>query len=260
MHINLNPIHHRLSWLVLPSGQWEWAQGAPFKISKTKNDLSMKLFSQKHVSVVSVFCLFLCFVCVMWCDYDFISMITPCKLRKLDIALVYQKSFGIVYIFAIYVFSVSYCYTWNKKTVNNQRIQLFWGESGQCSGKHHILDFREGANNWTTTPLTPNFWKKNLIQKFNPKYLQILWKFHFLKIPDTPKTKESASCTMCLHHPSPPSPSPPPPMANRLNPNNFIRNWMCNVVLQKSAVEISEVSVWYRKSVQLMFWKVNNNT
>ena len=34
------------------------------------------------------------------------KVITPCKLRKLDIALVYQKPFGIVYIFAIYVFLV----------------------------------------------------------------------------------------------------------------------------------------------------------
>ena len=43
-------------------------------------------------------------------------------------APVYQKSFGIVYIGAIYVFLVSHCYTWNKKkqktklkkkTVNN---------------------------------------------------------------------------------------------------------------------------------------------
>ena len=30
-------------------------------------------------------------------------------------APVYQKSFGIVYIGAIYVFLVSHCYTWNKK-------------------------------------------------------------------------------------------------------------------------------------------------
>ena len=205
----------------------------------------MKLFSQKHVSFVSVFCLFSCLVCVMWYDYDFIFMITPCKLRKLDIALVYQKSFGIVYIFAIYVFSVSYCYTWNKKTVNNQRIQLFWGESGQCSGKHHILDFREGANNWATTPLTPNFWKKNLIQK--PwKYFGILWKFHFLKILDTPKTKNlpRAQCV-----------SPPPPMANRLNPNNFLRNWMYNVVLQKSAIEISEVRSVIQKKCPIDIFK-----
>ena len=56
----------------------------------------------------------------MWYGYDVISMISPCKLRKLDIALVYQKSFGIAYIFAIYVFLVSHCYTWNKKAVNNQ--------------------------------------------------------------------------------------------------------------------------------------------
>ena len=77
-----------------------------FKISKTKYDLSMKLSLQKHVSIVSIICLFQCLVCVMWYDYDVISMITPCKLRKLDIALVYQKPFGIVYIFAIYVFLV----------------------------------------------------------------------------------------------------------------------------------------------------------
>ena len=56
----------------------------------------------------------------MWYDYDVISMTNPCKLRKLDIALFRQKSFGIVYIFGIYVFLVSHCYTWNKKVVNNQ--------------------------------------------------------------------------------------------------------------------------------------------
>ena len=90
------------------------------KISKNKNDLSMKLFSDKHVSVVSIVQLFSCLVYVMWYDYGVISMINPCNLYKLDIALVYQKLFGIVYIFAIYVFSVSHCDTWNKKTVNNQ--------------------------------------------------------------------------------------------------------------------------------------------
>ena len=90
------------------------------KISKNKNDLSMKLFSEKHASVVSIVQLFSCLVYVMWYDYGVISMINPCNLYKLDIALVYQKSFGIVYIFAIYVFSVSHCDTWNKKTVNNQ--------------------------------------------------------------------------------------------------------------------------------------------
>ena len=53
----------------------------------------------------------------MWYDFDVISIIIPCKL---DIAPVYQKSFGIIYIFANYLFLVSHCYTWNKKTVNNQ--------------------------------------------------------------------------------------------------------------------------------------------
>ena len=39
---------------------------------------------------------------------------------RLIIAPVYQKSFEIVYIGAIYEFEVSHSYTWNKKTVNNQ--------------------------------------------------------------------------------------------------------------------------------------------
>ena len=70
------------------------------KISKTKNDLSMKMSSQKHV-FFSIVCLFSCLVCVTWCYYDVIS--------------VYQKSFRIVYIGAFYVFLVSHCYTWNKQ-------------------------------------------------------------------------------------------------------------------------------------------------
>ena len=61
------------------------------KISKNKNDLSMKLFSDKHVSVVSIVQLFSCLVYVMWYDYGVISMINPCNLYKLDIALVYQN-------------------------------------------------------------------------------------------------------------------------------------------------------------------------
>ena len=40
----------------------------------------------------------------MWYDYDIISIITPCKLRKPDTALVYHKLFGVVSIFEIYVF------------------------------------------------------------------------------------------------------------------------------------------------------------
>ena len=61
------------------------------KISKNKNDLSMKLFSDKHVSVVSIVQLFSCLLYVMWYDYGVISMINPCNLYKLDIALVYQN-------------------------------------------------------------------------------------------------------------------------------------------------------------------------
>ena len=36
------------------------------KISKTKNDLSMKLSSQKHVSFVSIVCVFSCLTSVTW--------------------------------------------------------------------------------------------------------------------------------------------------------------------------------------------------
>ena len=88
-----------------------------FKISKTKKDLALKLFSQKYICVVYIACLFLCLVCIIWYDCDVISMIALCKLDKV---LVYQQSFGTVYIFEIYVFLVSHCYTWNKKTVKNQ--------------------------------------------------------------------------------------------------------------------------------------------
>ena len=61
------------------------AQVPSLKISKTKNDLSMKLCLQKHVSFVSIVCLFSCLVCVTWCDYDVIYMTTHCELHKLDI-------------------------------------------------------------------------------------------------------------------------------------------------------------------------------
>ena len=75
-----NPIHHG----IFGSGS-QGAQSAPLKLSKTKNDLSMKLSSQKHVSFVSIVCLVSCLVCVTWCDYNVIYMTTPCKLCKLDI-------------------------------------------------------------------------------------------------------------------------------------------------------------------------------
>ena len=101
-------------------GMGVWYKVPLFKISKTKKDLAMKLFSQKYISVVYIACLFLCLVCIIWYDYDVISMVALCKLCKLDKALVYQQSFGIVYIFEIYVFLVGHCYTWNKKTVKNQ--------------------------------------------------------------------------------------------------------------------------------------------
>ena len=110
MTINLKPLRYGLFQLVYTWGEWGWGTKSLLQNVKTENDLSMTLFSQKHVSVVSIDCLFSCLVCVMPYDYDVISMVSPYKLRKLDIALVYQRSFGIVYIFAIYVFLVSHCY------------------------------------------------------------------------------------------------------------------------------------------------------
>ena len=38
-----------------------------------------------HISFVLIVCLFLCFACVKWCNYDVIYMITPYKLCKLMI-------------------------------------------------------------------------------------------------------------------------------------------------------------------------------
>ena len=52
--------------------------------SKTKNVLSMKLSSQKHVSFVSIVCLFSYLVCVTRCDYSVISITTSYKLCKID--------------------------------------------------------------------------------------------------------------------------------------------------------------------------------
>ena len=187
MPINLNPIRHGLFLLVQPWGNWGGTQNAPFKISKTKNDLSMKLFSQ--------------FVCcrvlsVMWYDYDVVSMITPCKLRKLDIALAYQKSFGIAHIFVIYEFLVSHCYSWNKKTVTS-KFNFYW-ENLNIDQVNTIFQISEKVR--TNGPLTHKykiFENKSLILK--PwKILGILWKFHFLnKLSD--QTKESTACTMCPH-------------------------------------------------------------
>ena len=99
--------------------------GVGYKVPPSKSPKQKMTYQWNfsHKSMYLLFPLFVCFrvlFCVMWYGYDVISMISPCKLRKLDIALVYQKSFGIAYIFAIYVFLVSHCYTWNKKAVNNQ--------------------------------------------------------------------------------------------------------------------------------------------
>ena len=74
-----------LACAAIGGGEGGGTKCPPLKISKTKQDLSMKLSSQKHVSFVSIVCLFSCLVCVTWCDYDVISMTTPCKLCKLDV-------------------------------------------------------------------------------------------------------------------------------------------------------------------------------
>ena len=77
-----NPIHRGLFGFFLA-----FLACVVIKISKTKNNLSMKLSSQKHISFVFIVCLFWCLVCVTWCDYDATSITTPCKLCKLDIYL-----------------------------------------------------------------------------------------------------------------------------------------------------------------------------
>lgn len=54
------------------------------------------------VFFASVVCLFSCLVCVVWCDYEVISITKPWKWWKLDI-------FGIAYNGAINVYLVSHC-------------------------------------------------------------------------------------------------------------------------------------------------------
>ena len=95
-------------------------------------------------------------------------MTTPCKWCKLNIAPVYQKSFETVYIGAIYVFLVIVLLE-TTKTVNNSKLNFLGGEFGPWSGKHHLLDFREGANKWTTTP-PPHPKKKNFYSKNVDKF------------------------------------------------------------------------------------------
>ena len=73
---------------ILEFNQYRKSDKAPFtlhkvpslKISKTKNDLTMKFSSYKHVLFVSIICLFSCLVSVTWCGYDIISITTPNKL------------------------------------------------------------------------------------------------------------------------------------------------------------------------------------
>ena len=134
-------------------------------------------------------------VFVFWVSCD-MTMITPCKLRKLDIALAYQKSFGIAHIFVIYEFLVSHCYSWNKKTVTS-KFNFYW-ENLNIDQVNTIFQISEKVR--TNGPLTHKykiFENKSLILK--PwKILGILWKFHFLnKLSD--QTKESTACTMCPH-------------------------------------------------------------
>ena len=79
----------------------------------------------------------------------------------------------------------------------------------------------------TNIPLPPKYkslWIFFLIEIKNSL------KFHFIKIPDAPTTNKR----FCrVENKS--------PMANRINPDNFSWKWVCSVVLQKIAVEISEV-------------------
>ena len=69
------------------------------------------------------------------------------------------------------------------------------------------------------------------------KKKKILWKFHFLKIPDAPTTNNRICRVHNIPHPTTPTPTE----ANMVYPDIFLQKWVCSIVLQKSAVEISEV-------------------
>ena len=120
----VNSIHHGIFGLYFHGGG-RGAQSTPFKISKTKNDLSMNLSSQNHVYFAPIVCLFTTFGLwyVMWLWHDFYEDFLQIMQFIHIIAPDYQKSFGIFYIGAIYVFLVLLvipCCTWNKKTEKNQ--------------------------------------------------------------------------------------------------------------------------------------------
>ena len=79
----INPYFENIFWNHLPTHLMDVLKACPnlsacLQKSKTKNDLSMKLSSQKHVSFFS------CLICVTWCGYDVILMTTPSKLCKLE--------------------------------------------------------------------------------------------------------------------------------------------------------------------------------
>ena len=82
-------------------------------------------------------------------------------------------------------------------------------------------------------PVNTNSWKKIILIQKPCKILETLWKFHFLRIPDTPTTNKR----ICRVH----NVLPPPRAALWLILIIFLRKWVCNVVLQKCAVEISQV-------------------
>ena len=88
-------------------------------------------------------------------------------------------------------------------------------------------------------PVNTNCWKKIILIQKPCKILGTLWKFHFLRIPDTPTTNKR----ICRVHNVLPPPTPPPPHPSplRLILIIFLQKWVCNVVLQKCAVEISQV-------------------
>ena len=71
-------------------------------------------------------------------------------------------------------------------------------------------------------PLNIKFLKKEfLIEKpKSKKKKKILWKFHFLKIPDAPTTNNR----ICRVHNIPPPTTPTPTEANMVYPDIFYKN------------------------------------
>ena len=102
----------------------------PLKISKTENDLSMKLSSHKHVSFVSIVCLLLYLICVTWCDHtpsNYVAtgnLTMAAKREKHNSWTVYNDKRSITLTLCKYIMEQSYLSSLFIKEKQQDRYQI----------------------------------------------------------------------------------------------------------------------------------------